>query len=256
MRTLAYSLSSDEERDALLYLFRATADYVEEVVPNQSKQSVYAKTLLGTANAAAVDRWVSTNIEAIRNAETTAKILELAWPLFGQISTSIFFSGVEPKELSRVVAQYWINGFSYRSIFDMAAAKSGTRPWGGTRRKLSNDAIVSFLEGPLSFDCALIAGAILQLATEHGIDEDVTSMLQLFQKQLKYGLPDALSISTHEFGFADRVLAQRLRDQLVSRNYPMAFFNLAIIPRGVIREVVSEFPSYFRTVVATRDASL
>lgn len=255
-RTLAYSLATEEKREALLWLFRATADYIQDVVPDQKKQKVYGRTLLGAANAAAIERWVSSNLERIVQANVPDEILDLLWSLFRDISSGMFFVDVERRGLAKKLAKAWLDGRNYRAIFDLAAEGNGTRPWGEGRRKLGADAIVDFLDNRLAFDCALIVGAVIQVMDTYDIPEETARAFELFQKRLKYGLPDVLSISAYEFGFADRVVSLHIRDQLIERGYPMDYFNLSVIRRSLVRTIVSDFPSYFKTVVASRGQGL
>ena len=54
----------------------------------------------------------------------------------------------------------------------------------------------------------------------------------LFQKSLKYGLPDWLSISCVGRVFADQVVALGLRDGLIQAGYEGVYFGLALKSHG------------------------
>lgn len=72
------------------------------------------------------------------------------------------------------------------------------------------------------------------------------------QKALKYGIPDALGISCYECGFADRMIAQALRDVLITAGYSgLSFFPAVNQHREELRTRLANFPSYFETVLNT-----
>jgi len=74
--------------------------------------------------------------------------------------------------------------------------------------------------------------------------------LNLFQKSLKYGLPDRLSISCYEAGFADRVIAQQLRDVVQAEGYSFPYFSQALtLHRERIAATLAFYPTYFETVL-------
>jgi hypothetical protein len=75
----------------------------------------------------------------------------------------------------------------------------------------------------------------------------------LFQKALKYGLPDWLSISCFELGFADRVVAQRLRDVVVEAGFAGESFTAALEARkSELEAALTDYPSYFMSVFTSR----
>ena len=86
--------------------------------------------------------------------------------------------------------------------------------------------------------------------------DDAAAQLLLFHKALKYGIPDVLAISCYEIGFADRMLAQVLRDSLLNDGYTGQYtghmFTLALEPhRETLAATLSGYPSYFEAVLRT-----
>jgi hypothetical protein len=61
-----------------------------------------------------------------------------------------------------------------------------------------------------------------------------------FQKSLKYGLPDLLSISCYEFGFSDRFLAQEISDKLWFEDFiEDEFYKATRMHSDTIKKVLS-----------------
>jgi len=152
----------------------------------------------------------------------------------------------------------WIQGALYKALFAYSAAEEGSKPWGAKkRRRLTDDDIVDFCESTLGFECSLVLAAVAQfLFSESGATDEDSAVLTLFQKSLKYGLPDWPSISSYELGFSDRVLAQRLCDAVRADGFEGQFFAPALgSHRDRIEAVLADYPSYFKSVLSGRSSS-
>jgi len=117
---------------------------------------------------------------------------------------------------------------------------------------LSEDEIVDFCESTLGFECSLVLAAVAQfLFGSNGVHEEPAAAMKLFQKALKYGLPDWPTISCYEHGFADRVVAQRLCEAVRGEGFAGKFFAPAIQShRARIEATLDGYPSYFESVLA------
>jgi len=174
--------------------------------------------------------------------------------LFSQQSDDKFFHTIKPVGLSQQLAAMWLEGCPYKGIYAHAERKNGTKPWGKTkRRKLTEDEIMSFCENTLGFDCALVLAAVTQfLFGENGVNAESDAALNVFQKSLKYGLPDEYTTSCYERGFADRAIAQHLCSVVRGDGFQGRFFSAAIdVHRDRINLSLQNFPSYFETVLAS-----
>ena len=76
---------------------------------------------------------------------------------------------------------------------------------------------------------------------------DLVHRLHLFQKRIKYGLPTETAIVAYELGFADRVIAQELTENLELAGATKAKMIKEIRKRsGDAKEILSEYPAYFQ----------
>lgn len=256
--TLAYHLAPDELKPAIKALFISVAEYVEVQEPAAHKQAAYSKTLLGVKSAKAVEQWVNDNRAFLLILDSNVEWLMMVWSLFVHQSDHKFFHNVEPDSLARRLAMCWIQGAPYKTLFAYSAAEEGSKPWGAKkRRRLTDDDIVDFCESTLGFECSLVLAAVAQfLFGESGVTDEDSAALTLFQKSLKYGLPDWPSISSYELGFSDRMLAQRLCDAVRANGFEGQFFAPALEShRDRIKAVLADYPSYFESVFAGRSSS-
>jgi POLQ-like helicase len=253
--TLAHHLASDNMQPGVRALFVSVADYLQEQEPAVEKQAAYAKTLLGVKSAKAVEQWVITNREFLLTLNSNEDWLAAVWGLFSEQSDDKFFHAVEPTTLAFELVTRWLQGSPYSVLFAHSSVKGGSKPWGEKkRRRVTEDEIVDFCESTIGFECSLILAAVTQfLFGEDGINDESSTVLTLFQKSLKYGLPDSLSISCYEQGFADRMIAQRLCDAARAGGFSGTLFEPAIVShRDRIEAALTEYPSYFESVLAAR----
>lgn len=256
--TLAYHLAPEELKPDVKAIFGSVAEYVEAQEPAAERQFAYSKTLLGVKGAKAIEQWVNDNRAILLTLDSISDWLTVAWPLFVQQSESKFFHAVEPDSLAMQLAMRWIHGAPYKMLFAHSAAEGGSKPWGAARRRnLTDDDVVDFCESTLGFECSLVLAAVAQfLFGESSVTDEDSAALSLFQKSLKYGLPDWTSISSYELGFSDRVLAQHLCDAVRAEGFEGQFFAPALeLHRDRIEAVLADYPSYFESVLAVRSSS-
>lgn len=250
--TLAYHLASGDLKPAIKGLFSSIAEYVEMQEPAALKQAAYSRTLLGVKSAKAVEQWVNDNRVFLLTLDSNADWLTMAWSLFAQQSDDKFFHAIEPDSLAIQLAMRWIQGEPYMALFAHSGAEEGSKPWGAEqRRRLTDDEIVDFCESTLGFECSLVLAAVAEFLFGDGIiNDERAGALTLFQKSLKYGLADWLTISGYESGFADRVLAQKLAEAVRADGFTEKFFSSALMQYpDVIKRVLADYPTYFETVI-------
>lgn len=249
--TLAYSLADDAQKAGLLALFARVADYIHSIEPSAKRQDGFAKTLLGIDSAQRIDMWVASQRDALLALQTTIEWLDIVWEIVIKEVDNIFFTEVKPSGFTLEIVKGWIEGEAYKTLLAYTQSQDATKPYGDKRRKLNDDDILDFLESTLGFQCALVIAAIGQsLFDDLSPDGEEAKSFNLFQKSLKYGLPDQLAISVFESGFSDREVASKIRNALLAVGYPYAYIGPALREsKPVIKEVLNELPSYFLGVL-------
>jgi POLQ-like helicase len=245
--TLAYHLASDELKLGIESLFISVAEYLHEQEPAAEKQAVYSKTLLGVRCAKAVEQWVNENRAFLLTLESNEDWLAMVWALFSEQSDDKFFHTIEPESLAIQLATRWLQGSPYLALFAHSSAEDGSKPWGAkTRRRLTDDDIADFCESTLGFESSLILAAVAQFL----FGDSVPTGEKAIALTLRYGLPDQLSISCHEQGFADRIVAQSLCEAVRADGFTGTFFAQAIAThKDRIKVSLASYPSYFETVL-------
>lgn len=250
--TLAYVLADEAQKDALEELFARVLDHVNHVAPTRDRQALYARTMLGAEQAARVFDWVQSQRQRMENLEGAESWLDALWDIYSETSTSSLVKSAEPVSALRSIAHGWISGMSYGELAGMSADLGLTKPYGSRRIKVSAEDIFTFCEQALSFEMSLLVAAVA-LALE---EEDPPGSVATFQKCLKYGLPDELSITAYEAGIADRFLAQQVGRALLDAGFDGTQFSEAW--SSPLREVVvlnlRAAPSWFADAVRIHGA--
>ncbi|TFC86671.1 DEAD/DEAH box helicase [Cryobacterium sp. TMT3-29-2] len=247
-QTFAFALASEVERSALRVLFARLTETICDLVSEPERQAAFGRTLLSAKKARLVFDWVNGHRDALLEASTNEELLSVLWPLLEQTFEGRVSVFMEPAGSTFALASSWIHGSSYERLFEMASANGYTKPYGAVRRKLTEEDLVKFLHSTLAFDSALIVSAVCQfLGHEAGGDQ---TPLGIFLKTLKYGVPDSLSISAYEAGFADRAVALLLREQLREVGFKGDSFREALpMYTDRVTEVLNPLPSYFLEVL-------
>ncbi|TPT12584.1 DEAD/DEAH box helicase [Acinetobacter baumannii] len=253
-KTLAYSLASATERLDLIKLFREVAVFITNSISDPLVQKEYSKTLLGVRETEIIHAWVDNNKNELNSTENKFRFLELIWPLILSLSDSKFLHNVTPSHLALEIVKLWIEGVSYKIIFEYVTSQNGRVPHGQGSRKISEDLILNFLEQTLSFDVGLFLSAMATFLCPEGMGDD--HYIFEFQKLIKYGLPDSDCTLVYELGFSDRVIAQEVvnlvrNDDL---NFPVEFVfkqNAFKTYKKIFKRYFQDYPAYFQNVINT-----
>ena len=240
--TLAYTQLDEENQESLIKIFLFIANAIIEQEKSYEKRIIYSKTFRGVYDNVALSQWVNDNFETVRDISSISNCIDVFWPVFSKYITNKTFVKIESDEALKQACTFWMEGKSFFEIFQLISEEKVGR------YNLTMEHVVSLCEGAFSFDGALLIGAIQQLLMldEESEFEELNSLLQDFQKNMKYGLPTQESIILYELGFSDRIVAQLLAPHFigVSINKQSYLENLERSYSSLIHSL-ERFPSYF-----------
>jgi len=210
--TLAYFLADETKREQICDLFKLLAENISRRISDSGRRKIYGRTLYGARDAQEIDEWVQANIGRLSAANTINEIMYIVWPIMAKHIHNGVFNKCDNPAVLQDIAIEWIQGNSFSELLDTLRKKEAKLIWGTKRREFNVDHVIEICEGGLAYDGALIIGALCEFVelVEQEETSELISRLQLFQKQLKYGLPNDTAIILYELGFSDRVIAQEL----------------------------------------------
>ena len=252
--TFAYALANESERALLEEIFREIAQHIEQNIPDVDEQARYGRTLLSVNLSLEIDSWVTANMASLQSATNEAELLDAIWPILQLLTSENLIRDVEPADAIRYLAKEWISGKPFHMLFSFLTDLKATYPAGSQRRKFSESMVVELCEQGFGFELTLLLPAITEalsakLANNENEKNRLTSLMDLLQKQLKYGLPTKSAITFFEIGFAERVVAQAL-NKAVNMQATSTSIARTLLKQSTVKAapVIEQFPDYFRSL--------
>jgi len=247
--TLAYFLSDDEKRQTIRDLFKMLAENISRSITEPGLRKIYGRTLYGLRDAQEVQGWVQANMGHLRSAGSDDEILDLVWPLLAKYVHNSVFNRCDKPPVLHEVARGWIQGRPFHELFGILKEGKAKLIWGTRRRDFKIDHVVEICEGGLSYDGALLVGALtefIELVDREEADELITR-IRSFQKRLKYGLPTEAAIALYELGFSDRAISLDLAISLALTTEQRKDAVKALKRnKAQVLSIVEKYPSYFQ----------
>ncbi|MFF3024465.1 DEAD/DEAH box helicase [Gottfriedia sp. NPDC057948] len=252
--TLAYSLANEQLKEQIISLFKLLAHSISVNVPQNSKKKIFGKMLYGVKTALLIEKWSTMHLEELRGCNTMEEFLNVLWPLLSANIKNDIFNKCEKPEILKDIALGWINGEPYFELLNILKEKDIRLITKKQKRMFKIDHLVEICENVLSFEGMLLIGAVAEFieSLTGSQNKDIIDNLRMLQKQLKYGLPNLLSIMFYELGFADRVISLELCLVLNYKDIPMSkkvLKNAIKNEEKEFRERLLQYPSYFTIVL-------
>ncbi|EPY3976599.1 MULTISPECIES: DEAD/DEAH box helicase [Gammaproteobacteria] len=248
-QTLAYFLADDEKREQIQELFKLLAENISENITDVNRRKAFGKTLYGVNDAKAIEGWVQDNADELLDAQNGDEAFDLVWPLIMGHVHNKAFNKFDKKNVLKEITKKWISGTPFHQLFRIADNNKCKLGKGKRPRKVKIENIIDICEGGLAYDGALLVSALcefVEMLDREGTDDPI-NRLQIFQKRLKYGLPNETTIALYELGFSDRVIAQDLAASLnLAATQKRDLVKALKKDRDGARAVMEKYPSYFQ----------
>lgn len=246
--TFGYFLANEEEKDRMRTIFSVVRNYLLDIVNNANKRAIFSRTLLGIKQLLELERWVIENSEELMNCEVSSEILQLIIPKLVEYSENKCLKAVITKSEIPDIANMWINGMSYKQIFEYATENNIKIIRRKKETEIQLGEIIDICDDGFGYSSILIINAVSELlGLNYEESEDACKLLVELSKQMRYGLPTQKSIIIYEAGFADRVIALKLAAELrgIRIKTKKQFQRTAQKRKDSLMEVLNEFPKIF-----------
>lgn len=253
--TLAYSISTKEQKEQLLQLFRLLGSNVKDKIKSPIKRLSYSRTLFGVQDIIDIEKWVEENAQDLFQSDTIDKLLAVIWPIIYQKNHSKL-KNITPIKSSRILLEKWIDGNTYFNMHQSLTELSTKMTAGTQLRNLNQENIIDICEGSFSYETTLVLASIVEIINLNKNDVEIKNLsksINILQKRIKYGLPSELAISFFELGFADRVIAIDL-----SKKFPQYSVQRNLLIEQISAnqiafiDALSIYPSYYTNILTTK----
>ena len=154
--TFAFSLADDEKKEKILRLFFSLAQNITEKIADPAKRKLFAKTLFGVRVSLYIESWVKNNLSQISAAETKRDLIRVVWPLLLEIISNRSFKKCDNPEILLDLANRWVEGVSYKDLFDLVELSGARLNAGSSKRTINIDHVVDICENGFAFEGSLI----------------------------------------------------------------------------------------------------
>lgn len=242
--TLAYHLANDNQKESILYVFKYLSNKLKSDEKNVLKFPLYAKTLHGLASSIELNNFVVENKDSILEVSDCYDFVKiLSKLLFDGRTRCRLFNKYPNKEKIPDAIHFWLQGKNFYEIYDiLKGEKVGTTYY-------YEEMGVDFFERGFGYEISVLVNAVTELLmAEIGENPEQLSKMQLFQKQIKYGLPTKESIFVYELGFCDRIIAQELAPFAQGTSTKQAAKVALIAHETEILSILNLYPTYFENL--------
>lgn len=202
--TLAYALSTEEERKMLLEIFSLIANYTLESISLQY-HIFNSKTMIGIDKTLTISKWIDENIELLNgiNLNNMSEINRNVLNLLYQLEIDLKY----PFELVGIVLNHWIQG---KTLIEIQTSEDMQES------NLSIFQIEDICRGNISYGLSFLVGNIIDIGQEQL--ENIKDDLMVYQKFIKYGLNNNIAINIYELGLSDRHISQEISQIIGLKN--------------------------------------
>lgn len=230
--TYGYFLCGEEEKLKLIDLFKLIGNYVIENTENDAKRLLYSKSLMGVNKNREIEKWIDSNREDVELCSNTIELFKVIAPFLYEHSESSVLSSLDILEGVIQIGELWINGESYNNILN-ECIKSKIRIVSRKKIKFIDlFDVIEICDKGFGYSTILLVSALNGMYSSNNDNEKITNLFTLLETELRYGLPNKKSILIYEMGFSDRVVAQKISENI---EIPMLFQN-----KDLIREYLSK----------------
>ncbi len=242
--TFAYYLANDnEQKEQIKQLFIHIGNKFLEREIETSKLNKYSKTMHGLDYSIELESRINEKTNEIKKCETTDELFNVFWNIFDKNIDNKYYLFISNREKIRNAVYKWISGKSYIEILDELKNEKVS-----SNRKINMEYCVDIFENGLSYSGSILISAIKELLPDEILTIDLDSLLLLFQKQIKYGLPNITSINLYEMGFCDRFLSQEIAKFCNNEKEKLLIEQQLCLHEIEISNLLKNYPSYFTNV--------
>ncbi len=226
-QTFAYYLGDDDQKKAMRTIFQLAANKIISHVKPE-KTAYFARSLYGIDVSNQVLYWVDSNITTLENCSIDQLIYVIV-----KLFTQLFPDRINvDDDMLIAVTQLWIAGAPYVDIYN------------SLQKELPILQIERLCSKTLSYHLCFLIGNIIDAIEDRA--EELTELLALQQKMIKYGVPSYFQILVCENMFDDRIIANQL-EEMIGQIFitDKEFKNYMVAKRKEILRILADYPDYF-----------
>ena len=242
--TYGHYLANEEEKEELKHIYNLIKSNIDSL--EITDKLLYRKSMLGILKMKELSKFIDDNLYKIVNADFDILINLVANKLKGSEDCKIipkFINDCYVYELLKM----WINGKSYIQIWNYSKSVNLLIKWGKKSREILLEDIITLCDSDFGYASLTIIQAIIEVLNTKDCSENIQEELSDIIYRIRYGLPNKESVCIYELGFADRIISQKIADEISGFDCSTKKKTKNVIKRNrkELRGLLTNYPSYF-----------
>lgn len=242
--TYGYHLANEDERKELKNIYNLIKSNIESL--EIADRLLYRKSMLGILTMKELSRFIDENLYEITNADFDTLINLVANKLKESENCKLIPKLIDDSHVYELL-KMWINGKSYIQIWDYSKSVNLLIKRGKKSRNISLEDIITLCDSDFGFASLAIIQAIVEILNTKDCSENIQDALNDIIYRIRYGLPNKESVCVYELGFADRIISQRIANEIRCFNCSTKKKTKYAIKNNSnkLRKILMDYPSYF-----------
>lgn len=242
--TYGYYLANEEEKEELKNIYNLIKSNLDSL--EVGDRLLYRKSMLGILKMKALSKFIDDNLYEIVNSDFDTLI-------------NIIANQLKESEVCRIIPKFtdssyvnellkiWINGESYIQIWNYSKSINLHVKWGKKSRDVSLGDIITLCDSDFGYASLTIIQAIVEVLNTKDCSENIQEDLSDIIFRIRYGLPNKESVCVYELGFADRIISQKIANEISGFDCSTKMKTKNAIKRNIgrLRGLLANYPSYF-----------
>ena len=242
--TYGYYLANEEEKEELKNIYNLIKSNIDRL--GVFDKPLYIKSMLGIIKMSKLLKFIDDNLDIIKNAKFDTLISIIADRLKESEECKIipkFFDNTNVNELLKM----WINGESYIQILRYSKSINLLIKHGQQNKNVTLEEIVTLCDSDFAYSSLIIIQAIIEIANTKDCNENIQEDLNDIIYRIRYGLPNKESVYIYELGFSDRIISQKIANNLSSFDCSTKDKTKSLIKRNKeeLKKILKDYPSYY-----------
>lgn len=242
--TYGYHLANEDEREELKNIYNLIKSNIESLEVDD--RLLYRKSMLGILTMKELSRFIDENLYEIANADFDTLINLVANKLKESENCKLIPKLIDDSHVYELL-KMWINGKSYIQIWDYSKSVNLLIKRGKKSRNISLEDIITLCDSDFGFASLAIIQAIVEILNTKDCSGNIQEDLNDIIYRIRYGLPNKESVCVYELGFADRIISQKIANEIRDYDCSTKKKTKSAIKnnREKLRELLANYPSYF-----------
>jgi replicative superfamily II helicase len=242
--TYGYYLANKEEKEELKHIYNLIKSNIDSLEVND--KLLYRKSMLGILKMKELSKFIDDNLYEIVNAEFDTLINLVANKLKESEDCKIIPKFIDDRYVCELL-KMWINGKSYIQIWNYAKSVNLLIKRGKKSKEISLEDIIALCDLDFGYASLAIIQAIIEVLNAKDCSENIQENLTEIIYRIRYGLPNKESVCVYELGFADRIISQKIANEIRAYNCSTKKKTKSAIKsnKEKLRAVLVNYPSYF-----------